>query len=115
MMHIRDTASCIARLILTVILIVATLGPAIAPIGDRGAGGSHYASAVPSHDCCDTESALPDARCRFGCLQAPCGSTALADLVSAILPVDPHVVAWLFTISLPDGIAPEIATPPPRA
>lgn len=116
MMTFRDAASLATRLLLVAALIASSLGSThVMDAGHRGSGLAQVFVGTMDHDCCDQESSGADPACALACAQAPCGYTVTP--VTVAWPVgDDERSAWrLNLVAIPNGIAPDLATPPPRA
>jgi hypothetical protein len=115
MMAIPSIASPIIRL-LAAIMVMASIGvvPAAAFSGPR-ADHAHFVQDASAHDCCEPEPTIPDENCGLTCTQASCGWTVFPAITGWAAPMDRQADRWMITAILPDDIAPETTTPPPRA
>ncbi|WP_048707644.1 hypothetical protein [Microvirga massiliensis] len=115
-MRVMVTASIIVRLALVAVLIMGPLGSPFYAVGDHGGmDGVHYALSAPEHDCCDPGPVFLDRTCALGCMQAPCGPTALPIPAGWPAIADYLAVWWMVATALQAGITPDPATPPPRS
>jgi hypothetical protein len=115
MRAILSTASPIIRLLLAAVMVIGSLGAAPAAFDGGRADRAHHVQDASAHDCCDPEPATPDGSCGLTCAQAGCGWATSLPTAGWPAPADRQADRWWPVSIVPDDIAPETATPPPRA
>jgi len=113
---VLNSASLFIRLLVAAAMVVASFGvaPAAAVDGPR-ADAVHHVQAASAHDCCEPDHAPPDRSCGLTCAPASCGWTVPPAATGWSVPIDRQAPQWPAVAILPDDIAPETTTPPPRA
>jgi hypothetical protein len=115
MTAVLSSASLIIRLLVVAAMVIASLGVLPAAVAGPREDPAHHVQAASVHDCCEPEHAPPDRSCGLTCAQASCGWTVPSAAAGWPEPMDRRADHWPALAALPEDIAPETATPPPRA
>jgi len=115
MMAVLRSASQIIRLRVAAAMVIASLGALPAAVAGPREGPAQHLQAVSAHDCCGPEHVPPDQSCGLTYAKASCGWTVPSAAAGWSEPMDRRADHWPALAVLPEDIAPETATPPPRA